>query len=129
MSAVFGIDEQHEHALRGGGYVCVDKQTEMKVLDTLRSVRAADIVFVKKFSAQSGLNIKAVGIALSAFPTNWEGSVCLPVEWVWRGEKKVEPWDENCSCCADPFYEEHNITVQRELIDLMPEKLQIPPEW
>ena len=66
---------------------------------------------------------------MSSYPAEIDTEVCIPVKWVWRGVKLIEELDEKCSRCSDLFYEEHNITVQREIIDLMPGKLQLPPEW
>lgn len=131
MSAVFGIDAHNAEAFLSRGFVCVDKtsQQECAALNTFRSIRAADIIFIKDFTPQTGLRISAAGIALSGYASENDAEVCIPVEWVWRGKKMIDDFDEKCSRCGDPFYEEHNITVQREIIDLMPSKLQLPDEW
>ena len=131
MTAVFGIDAHDAETFLQRGFVCVDKASEKEeaVLKTFRSIRAEDIIFIKDFSPQAGLHIKAAGVALSGYPAEAGSEVCIPVEWVWRGEKLIEEFDEKCSRCSDPFYEENNITVQKEIIDLMPGKLQLPDEW
>lgn len=131
MSAVFGIDAHDAEAFLDQGFVCVDKASEKMtgVLNTFRNIRAEDVIFIKSFTPQAGLQVKAAGIALSDYPTETEAEVCIPVEWVWRGEKLIGGLDEKCSRCGAPFYEENNITVQKEIIDLMPDKLQLPDEW
>jgi len=131
MTAVFGIDACNAETFLERGYVCVDKANEKaeQVLDTFHSIRAEDIVFIKSFTPQSGLQVKAAGIVLSDYPAEHDSEVCVPVKWVWRGRKFIEEFDEKCSRCGDSLYEEHNITVQREIIDLMPSKLQLPKEW
>jgi hypothetical protein len=130
MTAFFGIDAHNAETFLNRGFVCVDKASEKKVVvNTFRSIRAEDIIFIKNFASQTGLQIKAAGIVLSGYSNEIDSEVCIPVEWVWRGEKLIEEFDEKCSRCGDPLYEEHNITVQREVIDLMPDRLQLPKEW
>lgn len=131
MSAVFGISSPGAENFLNRGFVCLDKasEKEKEMLDTFRSIRAEDVIFIKDFSPQAGLQVKAAGVALSSYVTEDGEEVCIPVEWVWRGKKLIEDFDEKCSRCGDPFYEEHNITVQREIIDLMPGRLQLPDEW
>ncbi len=131
MTAFFGIDAHNAKAFLNRGFVCVDKagEKEKTVVNTFRSIRAEDIIFIKNFAPQTGLQVKAAGVVLSDYPNEIDSEVCIPVEWVWRGEKLIEEFDEKCSRCGDSLYEEHNITVQRELIDLMPDRLQLPKEW
>ena len=71
------------------------------------------------------MHIKAIGIVQSNFPTTVDTEVCLPVEWVWQGEKVLENFDEVLAQCGAALYEEHNIVVQREIIDLLPRKYQM----
>ena len=78
---------------------------------------------------QAGLIVKAFGIARSGFASEDSKGICIPVKWVWRGEKFLEQLDEEQLHCLDPIYEEFNILVQKEIIDLVPEKLQLPEEW
>jgi hypothetical protein len=88
-----------------------------------------DVVFIKYTSPESRLHIKAVGIVKSEFPTADAKELCLPVDWVWQGEKVLEDLDEVLALSGNALYEEHNIQAQRELIDLLPQKYQLPPEW
>jgi len=41
---------------------------------------------------------------------------------VWQGEKALDNFDEELSLCGNGLYEEHNIVVQREVANLLPEK-------
>ena len=131
MTAVFGIDSYNAETFLKRGFVCVDKAGEKGevALNTFRCIRAEDIIFIKQFTPQAGLQVKAAGIALSSYANESDAEVCIPVEWVWQGEKQIDEFDETCSRCGDSFYEEHNITVQREIMDLMSGKLQLPDEW
>lgn len=131
MSALFGIDAHNAETFLDRGVVCVDKTSEKEalVLKTFRTIRAEDIIFIKDFTPQLGLQVNAAGVVLSVYPVESDSEVCIPVEWVWRGKKVIEEFDEKCLHCGDPLYEEHNITVQRAIIALMPGKLQLPKEW
>lgn len=129
MTAVFGIDAHDAEELIRREVLCVNKTCEGIALNTFLSIKAGDIVFIKKFKPQTGLQVKAVGVVLSGYHEETAAEVCVLVEWLWRGEAYIEEFDEECSRCADLFYEEYNITVQRKIIDLMPDKLQLPKEW
>ncbi len=41
----------------------------------------------------------------------------------------VESPDESVPLNSKALYEEHNILVQREIIDLLPDKYRLPQEW
>jgi hypothetical protein len=131
MSAVFGIDAAHAEALFDNGFLCVDLARGRRegTLSTFRSIRAEDVVFIKQFTPQSGLYVSAAGVALSDHSTEIGAYVCVPVRWVWRGEKRIEAQDEQLLHGVDACYKEHNITVQREIIELAPHKLQLPQAW
>jgi len=131
MTAFFGIDERSTASSRGHGIVCMDKSDarEAALLGTFRRIANEDVVFIKHYTPQTGLTVKAVGIALSGIVTEDDTGLCIPVEWVWKGEKFLEQLGEEQTHCIDPLYEEFNILVQREIIDLAPDKLQLPEEW
>jgi hypothetical protein len=130
MTAIFGIDADIAEEYLNRGFVCVDKTCEKErvALNTFRSIKTDDIIFIKLYSAV-GLQVKAIGVVLSGHTDEIDAEVCIPVEWVWRGEKLIDELEEKCSRCADSLYQEHNIMVQREIIDLMPGELQLPNEW
>ncbi|MBI3902043.1 MAG: hypothetical protein HY306_03740 [Nitrosomonadales bacterium] len=131
MAAVFGIDARNAEAFLGHDFVCLDKskENEETVLHTFRRMRAEDIIFIKDFNPQAGLSVKAAGVVMSDYARESRTDICIPVEWVWSGEKFIGEFDEKCALCDTPFYEEHNITIQREIIDLMPGRLKLPDEW
>lgn len=114
-----------------GGTVCLphllDGRPDLHAI--VSPIKNEDIVFIKHGTPHSSLYIKAVGVVRSDYPTKNYPDVCLPVEWVWQGEKILGNLDEELSLCGNALYEEHNIMVQREIIDLMPEKYQLPQEW
>ena len=130
MTAFFGIDEHNSENFFEHGVVCMDNSVEKEAVlfKTFQSVRTEDIVFIKSFT-QAGLKVKAVGVVLSSFPTENELRVCIPVEWIWKGEKFMEQFGEELAHCSDALYEEYNILVQREIIDLMPSRFQLTEEW
>ena len=51
------------------------------------------------------------------------------VKRVLQGENSIEPVDESMSLCGKALYEEHNIQVQRAIIDLLPQRYRLPQEW
>lgn len=131
MATFFGIDERAAQGFIDKRTICLPHTADGKVdlHGIVSPIRSADIVFIKRCTPESSLHIKAVGVVQSDFPTEGGLDLCLPVEWVWQGEKVLENLDEVLSLCGDPLYEEHNIMVQREIIDLLPEKYQLAREW
>jgi len=130
MSTFFGFDERNARGFIENKIVCIPPLPNGGP-DThaiVSPIRRMDVVFIKYTSPQSRLHIKAVGIVNSEFPTGTGHEVCLPVEWVWQGEKVLENLDEVLALSGNAFYEEHNIQAQRELIDLLPPKYQLPPQ-
>lgn len=130
MTAFFGIEERDAQGFFNKGIVCVPHSPDGKpdVHGTVSAIRNEDIVFIKRCAPRSSLHIKAVGIVRSDFTTESDPGICSPVEWVWRGEKVLENFDEELSLCGNALYEEHNILVQREIINLLPEKYRLPQE-
>ena len=130
MTAFFGIDEHNSEKFFEQGVVCIDNSVEKEAVlfKTFQSIRTEDIVFIKSFT-QAGLKVKAVGVVLSSFPTENELGMCIPVEWIWKGEKFMEQFGEELAHCSDTLYEEYNILVQREIIDLLPGRFQLTEEW
>lgn len=127
MTAFFGIDERDAQGFIDHNMVCYPPSPEGNpdLHNIVSTFRNSDLVFIKHCTPDSSLHIKAIGVVLSDYPSASEEGVCLPVEWVWQGEKVLEEFDEVLSLCGDPLYEEHNIVVQREIIDLLPEKYQL----
>lgn len=130
MTAIFGIEECNAQGFVDKGVVCYPHSPDGKsdLHGIVSAIKNEDIVFIKHCTPQSSLHIKAVGVVLSDYPTESDLGTCLPVEWVWQGEKILESFDEVLSLCGNALYEEHNVLVQREIINLLPEKYQVPPE-
>lgn len=131
MAAVFGIDERDAQGFLEKGIVCLPNSSDGKpdLHGVVSAIRNSDLVFIKRCTPLSSLHIKAVGIVQSDFPVADGAAVCLPVEWVWRGEKTLDNFDEELSLCGDPLYEEHNILVQRAIVDLLPDRYRLAQEW
>ena len=131
MTAFFGIDERDAQGFIENGIVCLPYSSDGSpdLHGTVSAMRRSDLVFIKRCTPQASLHIKAVGVLQSDFPLESDDAVCLPVEWVWQGEKVMELFDETLSLCGEPLYEEHNIVVQRQIVDLLPEKYRLPQEW
>jgi len=131
MTAFFGIDERNAQGFLDKSIVCLPRSPDDKpdLHNIVSAIKNEDIVFIKHCTPQSSLHIKAIGVVLSDYPTESDLGICLPVEWVWQGEKVLENFGEVLSLCGNALYEEHNILVQREIINLLPEKYQLPQEW
>ena len=130
MSAFFGIDELKALGFIERSVVCfplaMDGAADFHAV--VSPIKNEDIVFIKHCTPQFSLQIKAVGVVQSDYPTESELGVCLPVEWVWQGEKVPVNTDEVLSSCGESLYEEHNISVQREIIDLLSGHYRAPME-
>ena len=131
MTAIFGIEERNAQGFLDKSIVCYPHSPDGKsdLHSIVSAIKNEDIVFIKHCTPQSSLHIKAVGVVRSDYPTESDLGICLPVDWVWQGEKVLENFDEELSLCGNALYEEHNILVQREIINLLPEKYQLPQEW
>jgi len=131
MSAIYGFDERDARGFIENGIVCYPSSPDGKLdLHSIVSpIKNEDIVFIKRCMPESSLHIKAVGVVLSDYSTESNLGTCLPVEWVWQGEKVLDNFGEILSLCGNALYEEHNVKVQREIIDLLPEKYKLPQEW
>lgn len=131
MSAIFGIEERDAQGFIDKNIVCYPRSPDGKsdLHSIVSAIKNEDIVFIKHCTPQSSLHIKAVGVVLSDYSTESDRGICLPVEWVWQGEKVLDNFDEVLSLCGNALYEEHNVMVQREIINLLPEKYKSPQEW
>ncbi len=131
MATFFGIEERNAQGFIDHNTVCLPHLPGGKVdrHSIVSPLRNEDIVFIKHGTPELALHIKAVGVVRSDYPEKHDSEVCLPVTWVWRGDKVLENLDERLEHCAEALYEEHNIVVQREIIDLLPPKYQLAAEW
>ena len=122
MSAFFGFDEINSQGFLDKSVVCIPHgdDGELDLHAVVSPIRKQDIVFIKHVTSEPSMHIKAVGVVQSDYPTEPNLGICLPVKWVWQGEKVAVNFDEVVNLSNERFYEEHNIVVQREVIDLMP---------
>ena len=131
MSAFFGIDVLNAKDFIERGVLCIPHHADGK-LDlhaVVSPIRNQDVVFIKHCASQSVLHIKAVGVVQSDYASESSQWTCLPVDWVWVGEKVPLNVDEVVHLNSEPFYEEHNILVQMEIFDLLPEKYRKSSTW
>lgn len=131
MSTFFGIEVQGSDEFLNHGAACLDKsnKTESSLLGIFRTIRTEDVIFLKSFSPQTGISVKAIGVVLPGYPSENSKEICMPVEWYWKGNNLIEIYGETYNHCSDYLYEEHNIWIQRQLIDLMPNRYKLPEEW
>jgi hypothetical protein len=131
MTAFFGFEERNAQGFLDKSIVCLPRSPDGKpdLHNIVSAIKNEDLVFIKHCTPQSSLHIKAIGVVRSDYPTESDLGICFPVEWVWQDEKVLENFDEVLSLCGNALYEEHNILVQREIINLLPEKYQLPQEW
>lgn len=127
MAAFFGIEERNAQGFIDKSIVCLPHSPDGKLdlHSVVSAIKNEDIVFIKHCTPRASLQIKAVGVVRSDYPDERSPEVCLPVEWVWQGEKVLDNFDEILSLCGNALYEEHNIIVQREIINLLPERYQL----
>lgn len=120
--AVFGMEASCIGApddVHHCGSVCVD-QVAQPSLGTFHVIHNGDLIFIKAFTPETGLDLKAVGIVLSTFSVESAGAMCLPVKWVWQGDKHIGDPDDHWPLRGAALYEEHDLAVQRQILDLLP---------
>lgn len=129
MSAIFGFEERVTQGFVEKGVICLPHALDGKldVHNTVASIKNEDIVFIKH-AQPSSLQVKAVGVVTSDFPVETDTGFCLPVDWVWRGKKEIDHFDEKLLDGNQVFYEEHDILVQREILELLPDAYCLPQE-
>ncbi len=125
--AVFGMDSScigSPDVRHHCGSVCVDQSPGVSAtLGTFHVIHNGDLIFIKAFTPQTGLDLRAIGVVVSAVPMESEGAVCLPVKWVWQGNKHLSDPDDHWPLRGDVVYEEHDLVVQRQILDLLPSGL------
>jgi len=127
MTSIFGIEGRDTQEFFEKGAVCISHTSVDRAVShsAFYTIKNNDIVFIKHFNPQAGLRIEAVGVVRSAFITQGATDICLPVEWVWRGNVFLQNFDEMPALRCESLYEEHDILVQKEIINLLPERCQL----
>ena len=86
-----------------------------------RQLRAEDVVFIKEFTPQTGLVVRAAGVVKpGSFVAGSKGG-CVHVKWAWRGERHTVVPEDTDAARGAPFYAEFDLAVQREIIELLPD--------
>jgi len=100
MTAFYGIEEHNAQGFLENKIVCIPRSPDGKpdLHSIVSPIKNEDIVFIKHCQPRSILHIKAIGVVLSDYPTESDLGSCLPVDWVWQGEKVLENYDEKCCC-------------------------------
>ncbi len=122
--AVFGMESScvgPPDGVRHCGTVCLDRSAAEQ--NAFHGMRSGDFVFIKEYTPEAGLDVTALGVVLPDDPV--EEGRCLPVDWVWTGAQHIRELDDSDPARSEPFYEEYNLTVQREVLDLLPASLRV----
>lgn len=128
--AIFGMESSCIGApgdLHHCGTVCLDyAKGRMRSPLGMHHIHNEDVIFIKTFVPQTGLDIKAVGIVQSSFPFVAGQSSCISVKWVWTGDKHIGDPDDRWPLRGDAMYEEYNLTIQRAVLDMLPPDIALP---
>lgn len=89
----------------------------------LQQVRDGDIVFIKSFTPQSGLTVKAIGIVTDDAIQRLEGlGWAVKVRWLWTGLEQFGKLDDKWPVRSVTLFEEHHPSVRKRLIELLIEQ-------
>jgi len=124
--AVFGIGAYHDHDVTPDFLkqhcACVGWKEEQAppAHGLLRALRTGDIIFIKAFTPEAGLTIKAVGVVQEGRVREYNdlGSG-VPVRWVWNGEKRIGKLDDKWPVRSVTIYEEYHPEVQGAVLKLL----------
>lgn len=84
-------------------------------------IEIGDIIFIKSFAPNKGLDIKGVGVALENTISHQEtlDAKGLKVKWKWTGVESLGKIDDHNSGRTMTLYEENNPQVRGTVIDLL----------
>ena len=124
--AIFGIGAYYHHDVSSDflqqGCACVgwDPQDAPPAHAILHTLRTGDIIFIKTFTPNDGLTIKAVGLVregrVRPIGSLGEG---VPVRWVWNGEERVGRLDDKWPVRTVTIYEEYHPQIQNRVMELL----------
>lgn len=120
--AFFGMDQCYVEDMTGesGGIVC-RTDASLHVHRLFQQLRSGDVVFIKRFTPRRGLDVLAVGAIAPGCRVEDATGSHLQVQWLWKGSRHTINPDDRWPFRAESFYEEFDLPIQRELIDLLPE--------
>ena len=124
--AIFGIgahydrDVTQEFLSRGVACVGWNENDAPPAHAILRQLRTGDIIFIKSWTPQAGLTVKAVGIVMEGRVRNVRSlGSGIPVRWVWSGEERIGKLDDKWPIRTVTLYEEQHPQVQSRIISLL----------
>lgn len=83
-------------------------------------IRAGDVLFLKQFIPRTGMEILAVGVVSPGTMSEIQTRSCVHVQWAWRGVQHAVTAEDHDESRGNSIYEEFDLAIQREIIDLMP---------
>lgn len=131
MSTFFGISADTPDVSLQDDRICLSFDTEsgQHLLPAFQHMNPEDVLFLKSYSEPTGMEVSAMAVVLSGHPRNERAEFTIPVRWLWEGQKHIDGADENNYHRQDMLYEEFDLKIQRDLIDLVPAIYQTPREW
>lgn len=127
--AIFGIGAHYDKDVTqdflSRGFACVgwNEKDAPPAHAILRQLRTGDIIFIKSWTPQAGLTIKAVGIVMAGRVRNVRSlGSGVPVQWVWSGEVRIGKLNDKWPIRTVTLYEEQHPQVQSRIISLLLEQ-------
>jgi hypothetical protein len=127
--AIFGIGARYETDVTqdflSRGVACVGwaEKDAPPAHAILRQLRTGDLIFIKSWTPQTGLTIKAVGVVKEGRPQSVKDlGVGVPVQWVWSGEVRIGKLEDKWPVRTVALYEEQHPLVQARVIALLLDK-------
>ena len=124
--AIFGIGAYYNRDVSNNfleqGCACVgwSEENAPPAHAILRHVRVGDIIFIKSFTPNDGLTIKAVGLVREGRVRTFGGlGDGIPVRWVWNGEVRLGRLDDKWPVRTVTIYEEYHPDVQNRVMELL----------
>lgn len=130
--AFFGIESIQVQTVpegtKGGAEVCLlcEVQQDTPFHSYFQHIRAGDVVFLKEFTPKTGMEILAVGVVSPGSLVKNEAESCVHVQWAWHGMQHAVAAEDHDDSRSRPIYEEFDLAIQREILDLMPRPIHDP---
>jgi hypothetical protein len=127
IMAIFGIGASYDgidvsHDFISNKAVCVGwkEQEAPPAHAILRQLRTGDLIFIKSWTPQKGLTIKAVGVVTEGKVREvYKLGVGVPVRWQWTGEERIGKLEDKWPVHSVTIYEEQHPEVQAKVIELL----------
>lgn len=126
--AIFGIGASYDGNdmsadFQNRGVACVGwtEEAAPPAHALLRQLRAGDLIFIKSWTPQRGLSVKAVGIVTQAKVRTFSKRLGtgVPVRWQWSGEVRIGKLNDKWPVRSVTIYEEQHPEVQAIVIGLL----------